>query len=141
MQISVTGADSAYTIRNYINGVQDTLQGVSQGLSGNVSGISNIINGQLSFIAAQGAPIESRGSNSPECGLFMPNKCYFIVERPKVLNVPYYGRLVGYTCYKSGLVGDFSGFSRFENVKLDITNANDYEKNEIIKLLKNGIYL
>lgn len=141
MQISVTGADSAYTIRNYINGIQDTMRGVSQGLSGNVSGISDIINGQLSFISAQGAPVESRGSNSPECGLFMPNKCYFIVQRPKVLNVPYYGRLVGYSCYKSGLVGDFSGFSQFENAKLDITNANDYEKNEIIKLLRNGIYL
>jgi hypothetical protein len=143
MQIPVTGADSSYTIKNYIAGTQSALSAIAAAPNNTIGALQSSINAAVSFISAQNAPVESVGSSSPQCGILMPNKAYFICERPKTLikNVPDYGRLVGYACYKSGLIGEFTGYSKFENVKLDFTNANDYEKAEIRRLLKEGVYL
>lgn len=144
MQIPVTGADSGYTIRNYIQGSMNILGGEGQMMRGNImAGETSVISGLVNILSAQNAPIESVGANSPQCGLLMPNKSYFIVERPKPLikNVPDYGALIGYACYKSDLIGNFTGFSKFANVKLDISTANDFEKSEIIRLLEQGVYL
>lgn len=144
MQIPVTGADSTYMIKNYISAAQSFLGATVSGGSGDVAGaLANTAIGTMHLLAAKNAPIESAGSSSPQCGLNMPNKCYFIIERPKTLiaNVPDYGHLVGFACYKSGYVGEFSGFSKFIDIQISITNATDYEKELIIKLLSEGVYL
>lgn len=144
MQIPVTGSDSGYTIRNYLAMANNIIGAFSANSAGNMGGaLSNSIAGIMHGLAADNPPIESEGSSSPQCGLLMPNKCYFVVERPKsvISGVPDYGALVGYACYKSGYIGDFTGFSKFVNVKLDVTMATATEKDIIIKLLENGVYL
>ena len=144
MQIPVTGADSTYTMRNYLTAAQSFLSAAGNFASGNYLGVAgNAITAGVSFISASGAPISSEGSNSPQCGMLAPNKCYFVIERPKVImsQVADYGKLIGYACYKSGLIGSFSGFSKFENVKLSISHCTESERNEIKSLLANGVYL
>lgn len=144
MQIPVTGENSTYTVRNYVQAAESFIGAAGSFAAENYAGVAiNAINAGMSFISAQGAPIESRGSSSPQCGLLAPNKCYFVIERPrsKISNVPNYGSLIGYACYKSGVIGTFKGFSKFHNVKLDFTNANEFEKKEIIRLLQEGVYL
>lgn len=144
MQIPVTGADSGYTIRNYIQGGAAILSGAAMVDLGNpVWGAMSAVSGLVNFLSAQNAPIESVGASSPQCGMLMPNKCYFIVERPKPLlkQVQDYGSLIGFACYKSGTINEFVGFSKFENVKLDFSSANEFEKSEIRRLLKEGVYL
>lgn len=144
MQIPVTGSDSGYTIRNYLAMANNIIGTFSASSAGNMGGaLSNSIAGIMHGLAADNPPIESEGASSPQCGLLMPNKCYFVVERPKsvISGVPDYGALIGYACYKSGFIGDFTGFSKFTNVKLDITMATAAEKEMIIKLLENGVYL
>lgn len=144
LQVPVTGSDSGYTIRNYLKAASGGLSAIGSTFSGNFAGaLGSVIDSAVSFISAQNAPVQSEGSASPQCGIFMPNKCYFIVERAKPLmsKVPDYGRLVGYACYRSGLISQFNGFSKFENVKLDISHCTDTERNEIINLLRTGVYL
>lgn len=144
MQIPVTGADSTYTVRNYISAAQSFLSAAGSFASGNyLSAIGSTISATTAFIAADNAPLQSEGSTSPQCGMLAPNKCYFIIERPKprLTNVPDYGKLIGYACYKSGIISQFIGFSKFENVKLDISHCTDTERNEIISLLRSGVYL
>lgn len=144
MQIPVTGADSTYTIKNYLEAIENGFGAVSAAASGNAFGaIKGLAGEAVAMISSQNAPVESVGSASPQCGILMPNKAYFIVERPRSLikNVPDYGKLIGFACYKSGVINEFRGFSKFENVKLDFTNANDYEKAEIRRLLREGVYL
>lgn len=144
MQIPVTGADSTYTMRNYLTAAQSFLGAAGNFAGGNYLGVaSNVITAGISIISANNAPIQSEGANSPQCGMLAPNKCYFIIERPRsrLSKVPDYGSLIGFACYQSGLIGSFSGFSKFDNVKLNISNATDFEKSEIIRLLKTGVYL
>lgn len=144
MQIPVTGADSGYIIRNYIETIKSGISTAGNIASGNVGGtVSGLFNMGTSALAAQGAPIQSEGSASPQCGMLMPNKCYFIIEYPrtKISDVPDYGHMIGYACRKSGQIGTFAGFSRFENVTLNISHCTQTERDEILTLLRNGVYL
>lgn len=144
MQIPVTGADSGYIIRNYIETIKSGISTAGNVASGNIGGtVSGLFNMGTSALAAQGAPIQSEGSASPQCGMLMPNKCYFIIEYPrtKISDVPDYGHMIGYACRKSGQIGTFAGFSRFENVTLNISHCTQTERDEILMLLRNGVYL
>lgn len=144
MQIPVTGADSGYIIRNYIETIKSGISTAGNVASGNLGGtVSGLFNMGTSALAAQGAPIQSEGSASPQCGMLMPNKCYFIIEYPrtKISDVPDYGHMIGYACRKSGQIGTFAGFSRFENVTLNISHCTQTERDEILTLLRNGVYL
>lgn len=144
MQIPITGADSGYIIRNYIETIKSGISTAGNIASGNIGGtVSGLFNMATSALAAQGAPIQSEGSASPQCGMLMPNKCYFIIEYPrtKISDVPDYGHMIGYACRKSGQIGTFAGFSRFENVMLNISHCTQTERDEILTLLRNGVYL
>ena len=144
MQIPVTGADSGYIIRNYIETIKSGISTAGNIASGNIGGtVSGLFNMGTSALAAHGAPIQSEGSASPQCGMLMPNKCYFIIEYPrtKISDVPDYGHMIGYACRKSGQIGTFAGFSRFENVTLNISHCTQTERDEILMLLRNGVYL
>lgn len=144
MQIPVTGADSTYTIKNYIQAAESGANAVMSAASGNAVGLAGgLINEALAMLTAKNAPISSNGTSSPQCGILAPNKCYFVIERPKVTisQVEDYGKLIGYACYKSGLIGSFQGFSKFENVKLSISHCTESERNEIQSLLTSGVYL
>ena len=149
MQIPVTGRNIGDVLKNYIKTAKSALTAVGNtaavlgGNSGAVTGaMSSLIDFGVNAMSAQSVPIESEGSASPQCGMCMPQNCYFLLEYPVMKSgVPDYGRLIGYACYKSGSVGSFSGFSKFENVKLDISHATETEKAEIKSLLANGVYL
>lgn len=144
MQIPVTGADSTYTIKNYIQAAESGVNAVMSAASGNAAGLAGgLVNEALKMLTAKNAPISSNGTSSPQCGILAPNKCYFVIERPKVTisQVEDYGKLIGYACYKSGLIGSFQGFSKFENVKLSISHCTESERNEIKSLLASGVYL
>lgn len=144
MQIPITGSDSGYIIKNYLEAVQGGFTAITGLASGNVSGtVSGLFKMGTSALAAHGAPIQSEGSASPQCGMLMPNKCYFIIERPKtkIEDMPDYGHLIGYACRKSGQVGSFNGFSRFENVSLNISHCTETERNEILTLLRSGVFV
>lgn len=141
-QISVTGQDSSLIAGNYIKAMSEIMKGAGSLASGaNTSGISNIAQGSIDLYTAQHVPIESSGSNSPQCGFYMPQNCYLIVNRPKPVDIPNYGHLVGYACYDSGVVRNFGGYAQFTNVILNITVATDDEKKEILTLLENGVFV
>lgn len=140
-QIPVTGANSARAVANYIDLAQKAMSIPVQAGYNPGGAIMSAVTAQLDFFSLQNPPLESAGSSSPQTGLYMPQKCYFIVSRPKVFNVPYYAHLIGHSCYTGGLIGSFFGFSQFENIDLSIDTATYAEKEEIIKLLKSGVYL
>lgn len=150
-QIAVTGQDSSRIAANYISAASE-LVGAGTGLaqsvaSGNAGGIiggtMSAARGAIDLYTAGHVPIESRGSDSPQCGFYMPQKCYLIVNRPRLADVDagVYGRTVGYACCRTGIIGDFAGFSKFDNIKLDITTATEAEKREIIDKLRGGVYV
>ena len=141
-QVAVTGQDASMIAGNYIKAISNLANGMVGVANGNVAGgASGVAEGAIGLLTAQNVPVESSGSNSPQCGFFMPQRCGLIVNRPRPVDVENYGRLVGYACYDSGNVGKFTGYAEFTNIKLDINVATDDEKKEIIAKLQSGVYV
>lgn len=159
-QVAVTGQDASTIAGNYIKAITEIASGAMGVKAGNVAlsgaekatdmmkyegGIigswGGIAQGAIDLLTAGNVPVESSGSNSPQCGFFMPQRCALIVHRPKPVDVTDYANLVGYACYDSGPISRFAGYAEFTNIKLDITVATDKEKREIISLLQSGVYV
>lgn len=141
-QVAVTGQDASAIAGNYIKAIMNVANGAMSTASGDVvGGVTNVAQGAIGLLTAQNVPVESSGSNSPQCGFFMPQRCGLIVNRPKLVDTSDYANLVGYACYDSGPISRFAGYAEFTNIKLDITVATDNEKREIISLLQSGVYV
>ena len=85
---------------------------------------------------------ESAGSNSPATGLAKPLYPYFIVRRSDCWIPENYNHLYGRPLNEGGVVGDFTGFSVFTNVKVEnIDGATPEEVKLIIDLLQSGVYI
>ena len=104
-QIAVTGQDSSRIAANYISAASELVSagtGLAQSVaSGNAGGIiggaMSAAHGAIDLYTAGHVPIESRGSDSPQCGFYMPQQCYLIVNRPNPANVDLatYGATIG----------------------------------------------
>lgn len=150
-QIAVTGQDSSRIAANYISAVSELTKagtGLAQSIaSGNAGGViggaMSAANGAIDLYTAGHVPIESRGSDSPQCGFYMPQQCYLIVNRPNpaTIDLATYGATIGFACCEAGVIGSFAGFSKFDNVQLNITTATEAEKREIIDKLRGGVYV
>lgn len=149
IQIAVTGQSASQIAGNYINAITrigagsvGAAKGAAAGSVGGVlSAAGGIAAGCYDLYTAENVPIESSGSSSPQCSMYMPQRCYLIVNRPQPIQLNHYGKLVGFACWESGIIRNFPGFSKFSNVILNITVATDSEKKEILKQLSDGVYI
>lgn len=157
MQLAVTGEQSGFLSGNYLKEKGEMLGAVGQiamgGMTGNALQIGSGV-AQLGIMAQTPdthAPLECSGGNDPQCGMLAPQRCYMIVERPRLITgdtqqmyggaLSLYGHLVGKACFKSGRIKTFSGFSKFTNCQVNIGWATESERAEIIRILETGIYL
>lgn len=51
-----------------------------------------------------------------------------------------FAEVVGYRSNYGGVIGDFTGYGEFDNIKLDMVTMNDWERKELFNHLKNGVY-
>ena len=136
---------------NFANGA--TSRGVMHGALGVASASAPAILGTAfgiatTALATAGSALinnptpQVAGSNVPAMGLAKPLYAYFIVERSDSWIPENYNKLYGRPLNEGGLVGEFSGFSVFGNVKLEnITGATTEEKTLISKILESGVYI
>lgn len=117
-------------------------------LRGGIKGGLSSAGGVLDFAGAlyNGSSVQQVGSSSPQVSLFQPKQCYLLIHIPTPCNGVYentYADLVGYACFMPVSAISWmnnSGFTVFDNVKMDIAGATDAEKAEIHALLTSGIY-
>lgn len=121
-------------------------KGAGMQLAGAALGASYMIAGAA--IAGTAAALitapkaQMAGSNTPACGLAKPLYPYFIVRRSDCWIPENYNELYGRPLNEGGVVGDFTGFSIFTNVKAEnISNATPEEVKLIIDLLQSGVYI
>ena len=95
----------------------------------------------------EGSHIQSVGSSSPQTALYQPKNAYLLMS---IANVPEgvydttYANNIGYACFMPmNQIGfmDGKGFVAFDNVKLDIPQATEAEKAELLQLLKAGVFM
>lgn len=112
---------------------------IALGLVGTVAGAA--IGGGLTALMNAPQP-ETAGSNSPATGLAKPLFPYFIVRRSDCWIPENYNHLYGRPLNEGGVVGDFTGFSKFASIKVEnIDGATPEEIKLIVELLQSGVYL
>lgn len=142
VEIPMTGTNSAeYASRiagGLTSGATDvTLGAASKSVGQVVSGVGSIADSALSV---NNTMYNTAGSSSPACGLWQPQNCYFIIQRPVPIVPENYGHTVGYACNYQAKIGDCSGYTQTYNVDVSSINAPESEKNAIAEILNSGFY-
>lgn len=142
VEIPMTGTNSAeYASRimgGLTSGVADVAIGAASKSVGQVvSGVGSIVDSALSV---NNTMYNTAGSSSPACGLWQPQNCYFIIQRPVPIVPENYGHTVGYACNYQAKISDCSGYTQTYNVDVSSINAPESEKNAIAGILNSGFY-
>lgn len=85
--------------------------------------------------------ISHGGAMSSSGGWLGPGKPHLIVSYPNIVKAHNQKEWSGYPTYRGYTVGGFSGYTQFEAVKLKATKATMEEQQEILELLKGGVFL
>lgn len=143
VEIPMTGTNSAeYASRiagGLTSGATDvTLGAASKNVGQIISGVGQIADSALSV---NNTMYNTAGSSSPACGLWQPQNCYFIIQRPVTIIPDSYGHNVGYACNYQANLSSLSGFTCCYNTDVNTLYATEEEKAEIVRLLGQGVYL
>ena len=142
VEIPMTGTNSSeYASRiagGLTSGATDIALGAASKSVGQVvSGVGSIVDSALSV---NNTMYNTAGSSSPACGLWQPQNCYFIIQRPVPIVPENYGHTVGYACNYQSKIGECSGYTQTYNVDVSSINAPESEKNAIAEILNSGFY-
>lgn len=83
------------------------------------------------------------GSATPSANAKYEYQCRLVKHFPCMLDTSLSDYIAnnGVSCNESGIVGDYSGYAVFSNVKLDNINLTDEEKKIIETTLQSGVYI
>lgn len=121
--------------------IASSVLGVARSGSPELAAAAGIVSGvdELSK-ASTGVAV---GRNTVEgIGSYLSSRsAYLIITRPEPANPSNFLEMEGSTANLPGVVGDFTGFSIFDDVKLEGFSATDDEKKAIEALLKGGVFV
>lgn len=95
----------------------------------------------------EGSRLMRIGASSPQTSLFQPLNAYLLLSIVSPASGVYddeYAANIGYSCFMPvGQIGytEGSGFTVFENVKMNIPQATEQEKELILSMLAAGVYM
>lgn len=138
VSIPFTGTDSAAYAQSVLGSVFNS--GVSLVGAKTISGALDSVGGIMQGLATPTQYVQG-GSPSPSCGNWAPQYAYLIIDRPKPIPPDDYGHCVGYACEIYDNLNNFSGFTVVDNPDLSGIGATETEKEEIKRLLQEGVYL
>lgn len=120
----------------------DIPQNESTNTKASFDGISaNVVINTVAQVMGSKPYIEHSGSFSGNSGYLGVRRPFVIIERPRACMPLTYQSLNGYPCMMSLSLGDCSGFTRVQQVRLSGCKATNPEQAEILKLLKGGVVL
>ena len=110
---------------------------VGNAATGNAAGA---VTGTMSTIQNFHPQIQMSGNFGGNTGICSNKKPYLIIERP-VPNVPAnYSAIKGNTSNVTVTLGNCSGFTQISDMQIKHISATDAEKEQILNLLKSGVY-
>lgn len=142
VEIPMTGSNSSEYASRIMGGLTSGATDIALGATSKsvgqvVSGVGSIVDSALSV---NNTMYNTAGSSSPACGLWQPQNCYFIIQRPVPIVPENYGHTVGYACNYQAKISDCSGYTQTYNVDVSSINAPESEKNAIAGILNSGFY-
>ena len=120
--------------------IMNVISGVASAISGNVTGIaSSGLNMLTTAATPQNVSIKGGIGGGTGCyGCLYP---YLIITRENVSTPEKYDALRGRPSDIYAVLGDLHGFTQVSECHLEIPTATEYEREEIYRLLKNGVIL
>jgi hypothetical protein len=146
--VPVTSSDASRLIASIIGAAVGTVGGgVMGGIVGGTAGsrmaaravIGGVSDAVMSPIG--GIQMQRTGSISANTGLLGEMKPYVLVTRPISVVADQYKSLLGQPYQLDGTLGSRKGFVKVREVHLDGVTATETEKNEIERILKEGVIL
>lgn len=157
----ISAVDQAQYVSNVVNGVMSTGSGIAGGMTKMAGdammagGPTAAMVGAAGGVAAQGVfkgyellqavdtpPMTTQGAITGCIGYFGPQKCHILVGQKNTVRPENERSVIGYPSGQGGLVSSFSGFLKCSTLKLaDGFTGSEAEKNEIMSIMSQGIYL
>ena len=143
VEIPMTATNSAQYAARIMSGLTSAATDLTLGAAtGNPMQIASSVGSITDAAMASNNTIyNTAGSSSPACGLWQPQNCYFIINRPVPIVPDSYGHNVGYACNYESSLSSLSGFTCCYNTDINTLYATEEEKDEIVRLLGQGVYL
>lgn len=137
MNCPVTATNYGQKLQSVLNGAISTAAGVASGnIAGTVSGATSMIGG-----AMMRPTIERAGSIAGDPGMMGSYQPYLLVEYPAQALPGQYKNQKGFSSFISGTISSFSGYIEVDTIKMSGISATDAEKDEILALLRSGVYI
>ena len=157
----ISAVDQAQYISNVVNGIMSTGSSIAGGMSkmagdamvaggptaamiGTAGGVAaqGIFKGYELLQAVETPPMTTQGAITGCMGYFGPQKCHLLVGQKNSVRPANEQAVIGYPSGQGGSVSSFSGFLKCSSIKLaDGFTGSEAEKNEIMQLMAQGIYL
>ena len=140
LQLPLSAANYANLYKTVAAGVAGVAAGAA---TGNAGAIASSLGEMAGAVMSGGSQIElSRTGNfSGASSILSGFHAYIILTRPIQQMPDNYSKYVGYPSYITYKLGNLSGFTKVEEVIDNTVAATDREKEEIERLLKEGVYL
>lgn len=116
-------------------GMSAPVQGAS------VAGLATAMANTAQNVIASKPTYAKTGNMSGSNGLMGFQKPYLIIERPRKCSPAYQNNYTGYPSYSTRKLSELSGFTQVQDIHLDGIPCNDTERNEIMRLLREGVIL
>lgn len=92
-------------------------------------------------VATAKPSISKSGNMGGSNGLMGVQKPYLFITRPKQCAPKNQNKYTGYPSYISERMGNLSGFTQIQEIRLDGISCTDEEHNEIMSLLRSGVII
>lgn len=147
VSIPVTSADFTQTIialgQLVASGIGVVATGgLSAPVSGaSVAGLATAMANTAQNVISSKPTFAKTGNMSGSNGLMGFQKPYLLIERPRKCSPAYQNNYTGYPSYTTRKLSELSGFTQIQDIHLDGVPCSDTERNEILRLLREGVIL
>ena len=137
IKLPITGVNYGRTYSQAIFGLAGGAAGAAAG-----AGIGGIATSLVdSAIGIASVPVQRSGSYTGNAALMGCETPYILLTQPIQVLPQDYGKYEGYPSYITYTLSSLSGFTKVEELIDNTVEATDAEKDEIERLLKEGVYL
>lgn len=135
-KLPLTGSNYGRLYTSILSGVAQTAAGIASGNLGSVAGsVANTL------VSASSVPVERTGAYTGPAAFMGCETPHLILTQP-IQVMPYnYSKYEGFPCYQTYKLSSLSGYTKCESVIDNTVSATDAEKDEIERLLKEGVIL
>lgn len=138
-------ANIPLTAINYSGAIQNAVSALGAasiaGVSGSPIMAMSAINNVASLAANTNSSIQRSGNVSGSAGLMGIQRPFIIIERPNISVPASYPNHNGNTTNVTMRIGSCTGFTVIDQVHLDNVTCTDNERDELLRLLKEGVIL